>query len=95
MLRDQGIDGEFEFVDGAGAGTWDFVDESWGPRLDGRLINQFTGPNQPWVAHPDNVRNFFRTGMTSNTSGSLVTMLPARSVARRRRSSVRESSPAP
>lgn len=64
----QGVDGEFEFVDGAGAGTWDFVDESWGPKLDGRLINQFTGPNMPWVAHPDNVRNFFRTGMTSNTN---------------------------
>jgi TonB-linked SusC/RagA family outer membrane protein len=64
----QGVDGEFRFVDGAGAGTWDFVDESWGPRLDGRLIDQFTGPQQPWVAHPDNVRSFFRTGLTSNTN---------------------------
>jgi TonB-linked SusC/RagA family outer membrane protein len=67
-LYGQGVDGEFRFVDGAGAGTWDFVDESWGPRLDGRPIDQFTGPGQPWVAHPDNVRNFFRTGLTSNTN---------------------------
>lgn len=64
----QGVDGEFQFVDGAGAGTWDFVDESWGPRMDGRLIDQFTGPNMPWLPHPDNVRNFFRTGLTSSTN---------------------------
>ncbi|GMV05791.1 MAG: SusC/RagA family TonB-linked outer membrane protein [Gemmatimonadota bacterium] len=67
-LYGQGVDGEFQWVDGAGAGTWDFVDESWGPRLDGRLIDQFTGKQQPWVAHPDNVRSFFRTGLTSNTN---------------------------
>ncbi len=64
----QGLFGEYQFVDGAGAGLWDFVDESWGPKLDGRLIDQFTGPNQPWVAHPDNVRSFFRTGSTLNTN---------------------------
>ncbi len=64
----QGIDGEFKFVNGAGAGTWDFVDESWGPKLDGRLIDQFTGPAQPWVAHPNNVRDFFRTGSQWTTN---------------------------
>lgn len=64
----QGLFGEFEFVDGAGGGLWDFVDESWGPRLDGRLIDQFTGPQQPWVAHPDNVRDFFELGHTVNTN---------------------------
>ena len=35
----QGLFGEFQWVDGAGAGLWDFVDESWGPKLDGRLID--------------------------------------------------------
>lgn len=64
----QGLFGEFRFVDGAGGGLWDFVDESWGPRLDGRLIDQFTGPQQPWVAHPDNVRDFFDLGHTVNTN---------------------------
>ncbi|UCC81564.1 MAG: SusC/RagA family TonB-linked outer membrane protein [Gemmatimonadota bacterium] len=67
-LYGQGYFGEFEWVDGAGAGTYDYFDESWGPRLDGRLIDQFTGPNQPWVAHPDNVSDFFRTGGTLNTN---------------------------
>ena len=64
----QGGKGRFDFIDGKGAGTFDFTDESWGPLLDGRLIDQFTGPEQPWVARPDNVRNFFRTGMTLNTN---------------------------
>src|SRR5438094_10362187 len=26
--------------------------------------DQFTGLAQPWIAHPDNVRSFFRTGST-------------------------------
>ena len=40
----QGINGEFSFEDGAGAGLNDGVDESWGPPLDGRLIRQFDSP---------------------------------------------------
>jgi TonB-linked SusC/RagA family outer membrane protein len=67
-LYGQGVNGEFQWVDGAGAGTWDFVDESWGPKMDGRLIDQFTGPQQPWVPHPDNVRNFFETGTQWSTN---------------------------
>jgi TonB-linked SusC/RagA family outer membrane protein len=67
-LYGQGFLGQFEWVDGGGAGTFDFVDESWGPKMDGRPIDQFTGPAQPFVPHPDNVRSFFRTGATSNTN---------------------------
>ncbi len=64
----QGAAGEFEFFDGAGGGVNDGLDQSFGPKLDGRLIDQFTGPQQPWVAHPDNVKSFFKTGHTmSNT----------------------------
>lgn len=40
----QGAGGEFEFGDGFGAGINDNIDESWGPRLDGRLINQHNSP---------------------------------------------------
>jgi TonB-linked SusC/RagA family outer membrane protein len=64
----QGYFGEFQWVDGAGGGLWDHFDESWGPKLDGRLIDQFTGKSQPWVPRPDNVRDFFDTGMTWNTN---------------------------
>jgi len=64
----QGANGEFSYVDGAGGGLNDGVDESWGPRLDGRLIPQFysNGVAVPFVAHPDNVRDYFRTGRTLN-----------------------------
>jgi len=65
----QGFGGEFQFVDGAGSGVNDGADESWGPKLDGRPIDQFFGKAQPWVAHPDNVRDFFAGGHT--TSGNL------------------------
>ena len=60
----QGSEGKFSYVDGKGGGINDGVDESWGPRLDGRLIPQFFSKGQavPFVAHPDNVRDFFRTG---------------------------------
>ncbi|GGE54038.1 TonB-linked SusC/RagA family outer membrane protein [Pedobacter psychrotolerans] len=59
----QGSEGKFSYVDGKGAGVNDGVDESWGPRMDGRLIPQFfsKGVAVPFVAHPDNVRDFFQT----------------------------------
>ena len=60
----QGFGGEFQYVDGAGGGVNDGADESWGPKLDGRPIDQFSGKAQPWIAHPNNVRDFFRTGNT-------------------------------
>ena len=68
---------EFEYVDGAYGGVNDGVDESWGPRLDGRLIPQFDSPYDPetgvrtptpWIAHPDNIKNFFETGVKRTTN---------------------------
>lgn len=75
-LYGQGSSGAFEWYDGNYGGTNDGADESWGPRLDGRPICQFTSPGAgtdncqptPWVAHPDNVRDFFRTGVTASTT---------------------------
>lgn len=65
----QGSEGKFSYVDGKGGGINDGVDESWGPKLDGRLLPQFfsSGTPAPFVAHPDNVRDYFRTGyITTN-----------------------------
>jgi len=64
----QGTSGKFSFVDGKGGGINDGVDESWGPALDGRLIPQFNskGVAVPFIAHPDNVKNFFETGYALN-----------------------------
>jgi TonB-linked SusC/RagA family outer membrane protein len=75
-LYGQGAEGEFEWFDGNYGGVNDGVDESWGPRLDGRLICQFTSPGAgtdnctptPWIAHPDNIKDFFRTGLTAATT---------------------------
>jgi len=64
----QGRNGLYSYVDGKGAGVYDDMDESWGPRLDiGLTIPQFfsNGEAAPWVSHPDNVRDFFETGRTT------------------------------
>ena len=69
----QGSNGRFSYVDGKGGGINDGVDESWGPKLDGRLIPQFYSNGQavPFVANPDNVRDFFNTGITFDNSISV------------------------
>jgi TonB-linked SusC/RagA family outer membrane protein len=69
----QGSNGKFSYVDGKGGGVNDGVDESWGPALDGSLIPQFYSNGQavPFVAHPDNVKDFFRTGVTLNNGIAL------------------------
>ncbi len=72
----QGAGGTFAWGNGSGGGTNDGADQSWGPKLDGRLICQFTSPGAgtpgctptPWVAHPDNMDGFFRTGFTATTT---------------------------
>ncbi len=69
----QGSNGKFSYVDGKGGGVNDGVDESWGPRMDGRLIPQFysKGEAVPFVAHPNNVKDFFNTGLTYDNSVSI------------------------
>ncbi|MCE6990179.1 SusC/RagA family TonB-linked outer membrane protein [Dyadobacter sp. CY323] len=69
----QGTGGQFSYKDGKGGGINDATDESWGPRMDGRLIPQFfsNGEAVPFVAHPDNVKNFFETGHTRTTGVSV------------------------
>jgi len=66
----------FSYYDGNWGGTMDGMDESWGPRLDiGLKLPQFDSPYTldadgrpvyeatPWVSQPDNVRDFFTTGI--------------------------------
>lgn len=79
-LFGQGAGGRFSYVDGKGAGVNDGVDESWGPRLDiGLLIPQFDSPLDAdgnrvatsWVSHPNNVRDYFRMGISTNNGISV------------------------
>ncbi|MCB0485243.1 MAG: SusC/RagA family TonB-linked outer membrane protein [Flavobacteriaceae bacterium] len=53
------------------------ADESWGPPLDGQLVRHWDswiegdpefGQLRPFSPNPDNVKNFFDTGVTNNTS---------------------------
>ena len=68
----QGANGEFSYKDGAGGGVNDNVDESWGPKMNGQLIPQFfDGTPQPFVPHPDNVKSFFKTGVSYSNGVSL------------------------
>ena len=61
----------YNFVDGMN-GVNDGTPSSWGPRLDaGLILDQFTGDNQPWVSHPNNVRDFYETGITTDNSVSI------------------------
>ena len=61
----------YEYVDGAGAGDGDFIDESWGPPMDGRPIFQWTpDPDNlsgiavlPWMPSPYSNRDIFETGI--------------------------------
>jgi TonB-linked SusC/RagA family outer membrane protein len=68
----------FEFVDGAGGGYNDGVDESWGPALDrGLSFIQWDsykngGLPTPWVSHPDNVKDFFDTGIAQSNNISVL-----------------------
>ena len=68
----------FQFVDGAGGGYNDGVDESWGPALDrGLSFVQWDsykngGLPTPWISHPNNVKNFYDTGVAQSNSITLI-----------------------
>lgn len=63
----------FNWLDGSN-GVNDFYDESWGPRLDAGLkLRQYdsNGEYADWVSQPNNVKDFFRTGVTMNHTVSI------------------------
>jgi TonB-linked SusC/RagA family outer membrane protein len=54
-----------------------YADESWGPRMDGQMVRHWDswiqgdpefGQLRPFSPNPDNVKNFFDTGITNNTA---------------------------
>lgn len=51
------------------AGTW--VAESWGGKLNGSQQPYYDGTTKPYSAQPNNVENFFRTGMRAITTLSV------------------------
>lgn len=76
-----GYSQEFEqYVDPVDGQTYNGLlysaDESWGPRLDGQMYRPWWswipgedyGTQIPLAANPDNVRNFFETGLSNTNS---------------------------
>lgn len=75
------------YNDQDGKGSYDLIpdyamDESWGPRLDGRNVRHYWswdkdknnpdfGKSAPWSPHPNNVKDFFRTGVTMSNNVSV------------------------
>ena len=60
----------FEFTDGASTTSVDGTDESWGLPLDRGFSfiqwdsYKYGGAPRPWVSQPNNVKNFYDTGVT-------------------------------
>lgn len=72
--QDHASQSSFDWIDGAGSGINDGADESWGPRLDAGLkLRQYDSNGQyaDWVSHPNNVKDFFRTGVSMNHTVSV------------------------
>jgi TonB-linked SusC/RagA family outer membrane protein len=76
----QGREGQYAYVDGAGGGTHDNVMENWGPPMNGQLVAQWDSPVDPvtgkrvptpFVAYPDQLKDFFETGHTFTTNLSV------------------------
>jgi TonB-linked SusC/RagA family outer membrane protein len=75
--------GAYGFVTENGEKVVDFAtDESWGVKFDPNLkvrqfysytpaIPEYYGKATPWVAQPDNIKNFFQTGLAQNNSVSV------------------------
>lgn len=42
--------------------------ESWGAKLDGQTFTAYNGEERTYSAQPDNIKDFFRTGLTVNNS---------------------------
>lgn len=63
--------GKYSYLDGSNyIGEKEYYEaygENWGPRMNGQLIKQFNsnGEPAPFTPAEDNIRNFFRTGISS------------------------------
>lgn len=75
------------YDDNDGKGKYDLIpdygtDESWGPKMEGQLVRHYwswdqdrNNPNfgisAPWSPHPNNAKDFFKTGLTFSNNLSV------------------------
>lgn len=78
----EGGPAEFDINNGKRYITWDnnYADESWGPKFDGQDYvpwyawwpeSPYYGQTAKWEAQPDNIKNFYNTGVTLKNSISV------------------------
>lgn len=74
-----GYSQEFEMYNGEPVVNY-AADESWGPKMQGQMVRQYYswfpddpnyGKQTPFSPHPDNVKDFYETGVAFNNSVSL------------------------
>lgn len=71
--------GKYSYLNGSNyIGSKEYYEaygENWGPALNGQLVRQFQGDGEPEIEPfepaPDNIRNFYRTGISSINNISL------------------------
>ncbi|PLX22903.1 MAG: hypothetical protein C0599_05325 [Salinivirgaceae bacterium] len=68
--RNGQFQGAWDVIDGTPVFNtgYDFAKGSWGPRMEGQTIIDWDGKERTFTAQPDNYRDFFRTGITSNNA---------------------------
>lgn len=70
-----GGDGKYSYEGGTTytGNSYDAFGENWGPKLNGTPIKQWNtnGATAPYVARPNNIRDFYRTGFTSSNNFAL------------------------
>ena len=47
------------------------TNSSWGPKADDFMFKYFDGEERPFMMHPNNASDFFRTGSTTQNSAIL------------------------
>ena len=47
------------------------TNSSWGPKADNYLVEYFDGQQRPFKMYPDNLKGFFRTGLTAQNTAVL------------------------
>ncbi len=68
--RNGKFEGAWNMVDGTpvyNSGN-DFCKGSWGPKMEGQTIIDWDGQERQFLAQPNNYRNYFQNGLTSNNS---------------------------
>jgi len=60
-----------EYGQGAGGAFSTNTGNSWGPKITGQTVTDWTGNSIKLSAYPDNFKDFFRTGVSTNNAVSM------------------------